>query len=68
MYAFRLRRQPFAWLCIAGMALAAGCSRAPNPETGAEGSVEAKREWQSAQARAEFDQLRNRLMHSQTDR
>ncbi len=58
------RRHLICWLLAAGVAVLTGCG-AP-PRTDADNG--AKQAWQSERTPQELDQLRNRLMTSQTDR
>jgi hypothetical protein len=54
---------PSLWLLVAGLVVVTGCGA---PQTGSDDA--AKQQWQSRLSPQEFDQLRNRLMTSQTDR
>ncbi len=51
---------------VAVMFIVAGCAKIHEPWMGAD--AETKKKWQSPPTEHESDQLRNRLMTSQTDR
>jgi len=58
-----LHRQFFVFVLLTGSALLPGCGTFERDP-----AVDAKQSWQSARAPQDQDQLRNRLMTSQTDR
>ncbi len=58
------RRHLIFWLLAAGVVVLTGCG--VTPRTDAESG--AKKAWQSERTPQELNQLRNRLMTSQTDR